>query len=346
MGTPVRYNKRTMSIILTVVFFLLLLLVAAVRPQYSLYSTSELTRRAQKSAHFKKELERQRLLPTIYAILSVKTSLLLLIVVCLSIVTFGWFAGVALSVLVAVSYGSLANSRLVARMANRWYASIEPHTLARISKYPALFNLLKYTPFYPPDHYRRFDSKEELAELIAQDTEALSDGERKLLSSTLLFANKTVQETMTPRAVIDSIAKHEFLGPLVLSELHNLGHSRLPVIDGDLDHVVGVLHIRDLLSLDVKRSTTVERAMEKKVYYLHQEDSLEHALSAFLRVRHHLFIVINSQRETVGLITLEDVIEALIGRRIVDEDDIHEDLQAVARRRAIHTNDTEDGVDL
>ena len=330
----------------TVVAFILLLLVAGMRPQYSSYSTSELQRRAKKSAHFKKELERQRVLPMLYALLAVKTGLLLLIVICLSIVTFGWLAGVAMSVLVVLSYGSLASSRVVAKLANRWYASIEPHSLALLYKYPAVFALLKSTPFYTPDHYRHFDSKEELAELIEQDTEALSATERKLLSSTLLFADKTVQGVMTPRAVIDSIAKNEFLGPLVLSELHDLGHSRLPVIDGDLDHVVGVLQIRDLLSLDVKRSTTVERAMEKKVYYIHQEDSLEHALAAFLKVRHHLFIVINSQRETVGLVTLEDVMEALIGRRIVDEDDIHEDLQAVARRQAVQHNNTEDGVDL
>lgn len=344
-----RYNRGSMSVVLiivTILCFVLLLLVAGMRPQYSSYSTNELVRRAERSPHFKKELKRQRVVPTIYAVLAVKTSMLLLIVICLSIVTFGWVAGVAISVLVVLSYGSLASSRIVVSVANRWYRQLEPHSLALIYKYPTVFALLKHTPFYSPEQYRRFDSKEELVELIEQDAEALSDGERKLLASTLLFADKTVQDVMTPRTVIDSIAKHEFLGPLVLSELHNLGHSRLPVIDGDLDHVVGVLHIRDLLSLDVKRSTTVERAMESKVYYIHNDDSLEHALAAFLRVRHHLFIVINSERETVGLVTLEDVIEALIGRRIIDEDDTHEDLRAVAKRRAAHTNDTEDGVDL
>jgi CBS domain containing-hemolysin-like protein len=106
------------------------------------------------------------------------------------------------------------------------------------------------------------------------------------------------------------------------------------------------LHLRDLLSLDVKRSTTAEKAMEKKVYYIHEKDTLEHALAAFLKTRHHLFIVINDQRETVGLVTLEDVLETLIGRRIVDEDDIHADLRAVAEREGRLNNQAPSHIDL
>ena len=86
--------------------------------------------------------------------------------------------------------------------------------------------------------------------------------------------------------------------------------------------------------------------MEKKVYYIREDDTLEHALSAFIRTRHHLFIVINKNRETVGLLTLEDVMESLIGRRIVDEDDIHADLRAVAEREGKHNNAADGHVDL
>ncbi len=118
------------------------------------------------------------------------------------------------------------------------------------------------------------------------------------------------------------------------------------MIKGDIDHVVGILHLRDLLSLDVRRSVTAEKAMEKKVYYIHQNDTAEHALAAFLKTRHHLFIVINAQRETVGLVTLEDVLEALLGRQIVDEDDIHADLHAVAEQKGRANNNSAGHVDL
>jgi CBS domain containing-hemolysin-like protein len=109
-------------------------------------------------------------------------------------------------------------------------------------------------------------------------------------------------------------------GPLVLDELHALGHSLLPVINKNLDNDVGILHLRDLLSLDIRNSMTAESAMEKKVFYINQNDTLEHALAIFLKARHHLCIVTNDALETVGLVTLEDVMEALIGRRIISEE--------------------------
>jgi CBS domain containing-hemolysin-like protein len=137
---------------------------------------------------------------------------------------------------------------------------------------------------------------------------------------------------MTPRGVIDSISKNELLGPLVLDDLHRTGHSRFPVIENDIDHVVGMLHIHDLFSLDIKRSTTVEKAMEQRVFYIREDHTLEKALAAFIRTHHHLFIVINEFRETVGVLSLEDVVEALLGRKIVDEFDAYDDLRAVAER--------------
>ncbi len=336
----------TFLVICTALSFLSLLVISGVRPTYSVYSSHELTRRAKHSAVAKKELVKQRLLPDIQTLLRLKVALLLLLTVFLLVASFGWLLGVVLSVLVVTLYPSLASTKAVSRVSRAYYAWFEPYAIIVITKAEPVFRFLRDTPLYSPEQYRRFDSKDELTELIEGAKEALTENERQLLASTLVFGGKQIQSIMTPRNVIDTVRKGEFLGPLVLSELHSLGHSRLPVIDEDIDHIVGILHIRDLLSLDTKRSTTAEHAMESKVFYIHQEDTLEHALAAFIKVRHHLFIVINDQRETVGLVTLEDVIEALIGRRIVDEDDIHDDLRAVATRQGVRNNDASTGVDL
>jgi CBS domain containing-hemolysin-like protein len=83
---------------------------------------------------------------------------------------------------------------------------------------------------------------------------------------------------------------------------------------------------------------TAEKAMEPRVFYIKEDQSLGHALAAFIRTHHHLFIVVNEFRETVGLLSLEDTIEALIGRKIVDEFDTHEDLRAVAARNVRGNN--------
>ncbi len=78
--------------------------------------------------------------------------------------------------------------------------------------------------------------------------------------------------------------------------------------------------------------------MEKKVYYINQAQTLQHALAAFLSTQHHLFVVVNGYRETAGILTLEDCIEALLGRKIIDEFDTHDDLRVVASRNAKQHN--------
>jgi CBS domain containing-hemolysin-like protein len=168
--------------------------------------------------------------------------------------------------------------------------------------------------------------------LITHSQHILTNDEKSLFTHGLRFATRKVNEVMTARGQITSIGAKEMLGPLVLDDLHKTGHTRFPVIDKDVDHVIGLLHIQDLLSLDNKKSVTAEKAMEPRVFYIHQDQTLHHALMAFLRTHHHLFIVVNDDQETVGVISLEDTIEALIGHKIVDEFDAHSDVRHVARR--------------
>src|SRR5690606_21080636 len=176
----------------------------------------------------------------------------------------------------------------------------------------------------------RLGSKEELKHLIEEAGETLSDDQRQMITGAIDFDMRTVSEVMTPRGMIRSIKNTEFLGPLVLSELHDQGYSRLPVTKGDIDDIIGILYLRDMLTLKSKASATVEKLMDSKVFYIREDQTLDHALAAFIKSRHHLFIVINELRETVGLITLEDVVESLIGKKILDEDD-YTDIDQVAK---------------
>lgn len=336
----------TFLVIISVVVFACLLLVATIRPARPEYSKAELERRATKSQAYKQQLRRASLLDGMGVLLRIVTALFLVATVMVLVATFGWFVGVILAVIVAVTYPALAKVRLVHTPGQALYDRYEPQLLHFVERVQSLLISLSGEPHRAGGQSRRVDSYEELIEVVRESNEALSQTQRQLIEAALYFGDKTVASIMTPRSVIKSVRKDEFLGPLVLSELHTFGHSRLPVIDGDLDHIIGMLHLRDLLSLDSKRSTTVQKAMEPKVYYIHQDDTLEHALSAFLRVRHHLFIVINDSRETVGLLSLEDVVEALIGRQIVDEDDIHTDLRAVAERNGRTNNRSQAAVDL
>ncbi|MFZ1301214.1 MAG: CBS domain-containing protein [Candidatus Microsaccharimonas sp.] len=325
----------TFLVILTVLVFIALLLVSGIKVGHSLYSIPELKRRAKRSKEGKAELEREKLLPGVEALITIKGAVLLVLTEVLLIVTFGWTLGIILGIVVAIFYIPLSRTRKISRAANGVYAKLEPKTLRLVGKFPGTFAFISDNT---PVEERAVNSKEEFTELIERSGTALTDIERKVIANALTFNDKPVSSIMTPKSVIDFINKGEFLGPLVLDELHALGHSRLPVIDGDLDHVVGILYLRDLLSLDVKHSATAEKVMDTHVYYIREDQTLEHALAAFLKNRHHILIVINKQRETVGLLTIEDTIEALLGRQIVDEDDNHADLRSVAEHESRHNN--------
>lgn len=336
----------TFLVFLAVIVLALLVVAAAMHPIKPAYSLAELKRRAKKSDKWTLELDRYELHAAIATILRSIRAVLIVMMTCLLIGAFGWVLGIIAAVIFALLYPILARFASIGRGAAQLYTKIESPLLDFSARFEKVITAFREPATRLHDTPSQLHSRDELAELISRSHDIVSEEERALIVAALAFPDKTVSSVMTPRGVIDFIKQSEFLGPLVLDELHALGHSRLPVIADDLDHVVGTLHLRDMLSLDIKRSSTAEKAMERKVFYIRHDDSLEHALSAFLKTRHHLFIVINDNRETVGLVTLEDVMEALIGRKIVDEDDIHADLRAVAASEGKHNNSGEGHVDL
>jgi len=340
-------NMFTFMVILSSLIFVLLVMFASMRPLPSVMSSFELQRRAKRATReAKAAMRREKLLPDVLVLQRVVTTLLLVTVVLLSVVTFGWLIGIIVAVIVALEYGVIAKFGPLHRSSQKLYEKIEPSLLRFVEKFSAAFVFLRSLPMHDADTYHRFDSREELQQLIDNSGEVLTDDERKLIVHSLSFRDQRVDTVMTPVSQIKSIKKAEFLGPLVLSELHDTGHSRLPVIGSDIHHVVGMLHLTNLLSLDIKRSTTAEKAMEAKVFYIREDQTLEHALAAFLDTHHHLFIVINELRETVGLVTLEDVIEALLGRKIFDEDDNHESLHAIAAATPPDNNQPKEHTDV
>ncbi len=148
----------------------------------------------------------------------------------------------------------------------------------------------------------------------------------------LKFGDDNIAQHMTPKRMVKAANVDAPLGPVIMDELHGSGHSRFPVYEGKQDNIVGTLYLRDLVR--EKHSGTVRTLMKRDVSYIHEDQSLHDALQAILRTHHQLFIVVNSFEEYVGIITMEDVLEAVIGSPIIDEFDQYDDLRAVATRAA------------
>jgi CBS domain containing-hemolysin-like protein len=178
--------------------------------------------------------------------------------------------------------------------------------------------------------------KSDLARLLErqrdQSDSRISTAEVDLLLHSLSFGDRKVADAMVPKRVVKTVAASEHIGPVLMDELNRSGHSRFPVYDQKHDNIVGVLFLRELVAN--KHTGTVADVMSRKLTYVHEDFTLLRTLQAFLRTKQHLFLVVNSFEELVGVVTIEDVLEQMIGKQIVDEFDHYDDLRSVAATAA------------
>lgn len=170
-----------------------------------------------------------------------------------------------------------------------------------------------------------------LGSIVPGDSD-LSADELRILKHALTFGDKAVHDIMTPRSVIVSVRSTDVLSPALLDELHKSGHSRFPVFSADGDVAEGILYTKDLI--DLKAHSMVIDLMHKPVHFVNEERELDHVLQAFLRTKQHLFLVVNAFAEITGLITIEDVVEQILGKPIIDEFDRYDNMRDVAEARA------------
>ena len=340
-------TQVSIFLVIEALLFFIIVALRAVSINQSGLTTYELKRRAKSrdDSEAKLSLRKEKVITDLATLRYIKDTVLVVILVIFTVWELGWFIGLLASVALLLLANVFARLGFVVNLVQKLYDKYEIKILSAVEKLSPGLKYLR-TPNLQPAGDFVLHSKEELVHLIDDSQEVLSKDEKDLLTSALGFKQKPVKDVMTPKSAVQTIDKKELLGPLVLDDLHKAGHSRIPVIHRDIDHVVGILYVQDLLTIDSKKSVTVEKAMESRVFYINQDQTLEHALAAFLRTHHHLFIVVNEFQETVGILSLEDAIEALIGRKINDEFDTHEDLREVATRNQKDNNQPEGRVDV
>jgi CBS domain containing-hemolysin-like protein len=180
-------------------------------------------------------------------------------------------------------------------------------------------------------------SKEDLLELLDwqkdQPGNTIPVGELDIMKSSLMFEDKSVSDILIPRRSVDLVDINDTIGPVLLEELHRTGHHRFPVYSGKKDNIVGTLLVRDVLKL-AEQGGEIKDIFKHDVQYVHEDFSLIQVWQAFIKTKHHLFIVVNSFEEFVGIVTIEDVVAQVIGRPLIDEFDKHNDRRAVAALKA------------
>jgi CBS domain containing-hemolysin-like protein len=202
--------------------------------------------------------------------------------------------------------------------------------------FPLLRGLEKWIGrWIQPEPLLLIQSKDELLEILrhnADEFDHINREELKIAENALTFGEKLVGDCMTPLNTINFISAIEQLTPVVLGELHDSGHTCFPVFQGSNQNIVGTLFLRDVLK--AKGNKTVGDVMRPDVFYINENQTLDYSLRAFLRTKHHTFVVVNEFEDVVGLLTIDDVLAQIIGHPILDEFDQFDDLRAVAKQTA------------
>ena len=138
---------------------------------------------------------------------------------------------------------------------------------------------------------------------------------------------------MTPRVVLFTLSASTSLTNAAADE-QLLRHSRVPVYDADADDIVGIVHRRDILRAAAKDefNTTLDQQM-RPAHFVVESAKLDQLLRIFLEQRQHLMVVTSEFGTVSGIVTLEDVLEEILGHEIVDEFDQVADLRAFAREQ-------------
>jgi CBS domain containing-hemolysin-like protein len=179
--------------------------------------------------------------------------------------------------------------------------------------------------FGPTGRSSRVTESEVLAMAdVAHEDEAIESEERNFIHSVIEFGDTIVREVMVPRTdmvdIADSATVREALDLSVQS-----GRSRLPVLGEGVDDVVGIVnlrHLADLVANDL--GSEILRDHMGRAHFVPETKRVASLLAEFRRLKSHLFVVVDEYGGTAGLVTLEDVLEELVGE-ITDESDPVED---------------------
>jgi putative hemolysin len=254
----------------------------------------------------------------------------------------GWATTVSLiGVTLVIAYFSLVFGELVPKRVALFRAEeIAMTTAGTINIVASIFRpiiwlLSKSTDFVvrafgvDPKEQRSQMSEEELQDLVTGHA-ALSDEERDIVEEVFNASERQVHEVMVPRTEVDFMDASLTVGKAIELAVDK-AHSRYPVVRGSSDEVVGFIHVRDLLDTSLANKSTKIVELVRNIMYLPGTKGVLPALSEMRTQGQHLAIVLDEYGGTDGIVTLEDLVEVLIGD-IRDEYDEHDNEVSLEER--------------
>lgn len=232
-----------------------------------------------------------------------------LVAVAISVLSFVFIADqikTSTSIIVGISLVVTLGPLLIGSVLRTWFAR---HTISKV------VNRLLHIK------HSESDRDEIIDEILDKTTQAgeIDNLERELIESVLKFSDKIVREVMVPRADIVAIDIEQD-SRKILRKVIEEGYSRLPVYRGSIDNVVGIIYAKDLLTMFDSDSVLVLQDLLRAPYYVPETKKISQLLREMQKDKVHLAIVVDEFGGTEGIVTLEDILEEIVGE-IQDEYD-------------------------
>jgi CBS domain containing-hemolysin-like protein len=161
----------------------------------------------------------------------------------------------------------------------------------------------------------------------------LTGGERDLIHNALSLSTTRVADILTPRNVVVTLDENTTAAE-VLAEHPTIRFSRMPVHPGNLDDISGLVRRRDILhSIATGHGAHKLKELKQPVSFVPEMATAANALQTLLSANQQLAVVVDEYGGFVGVVSIEDIVEHLIGREIYEKDDVAVDMRALARRR-------------
>jgi len=197
------------------------------------------------------------------------------------------------------------------------------------------------------------NAKQEILQVVSEGHAegAVDDEEIQMIESVMELGDTRTAEIMTPRTDIFALAV-DTPWDAVCEKIIKAGHTRVPVYDGDIDNIVGILYAKDLLAQVVRGETQDLRQVVRAPYFVPETKPLDDLLRQFKSRKVHLAVALDEYGGTAGIVTIEDILEEIVGDIADEYDQAEPELMERISETAIevdgrlHIDDLNDALDL
>jgi CBS domain containing-hemolysin-like protein len=205
---------------------------------------------------------------------------------------------------------------------------------------PVIILCRSITRLIPQTSAKENISAEELQTIayLSLKSGEIEPDQEMVINNVLVLQTKMVRQVMTPRTVTFSLDENLTVAD-AMEQLQRLSsHSRVPVYNGEQNNITGIIMRKDvLLAAAMQQLDQRLTSLKQAVHFVPETAALNRILIEFFNRRQHLFVVVDEYGSMTGIISMEDVLEEIVGREIIDESDRALDMRELARKQTIES---------